>query len=443
MIKTKKTEEELTQEREAAARLAEEHRRDGEGHEPLTPGLIKENPPNPAEDFASIMLTYHIPQGDVESIIKYINDTGNDNIYFDIPELIDKLVKFPRQIPPVSRRHIMDHWIALNKIAIPENYDKTVEATPKDYRKISGKEKYTVDEKGAILVASSDENALTYAEAEKLAERRKSELKVTVNTAGPKYIYDAGAKAIRMAHDNEPGGTLDEAKELKRIDDANNVKPPESPFMQTEDGQWALVPGAKLSTIEMMTWQSMQKAAAAGQPVDIVTEFANSAEKLKMIRDLFGGGNSVPAYLASPEAFAAAVKAAMGGDNQAVNELKIEIQRLREDQHAAELRQRDEAVNNLQTLVTNANNKIKELEDRITNAKPMTGKTAYDIVDKLPGTIKDVSQDIKSTIIDVMRSPGPLNRDPSRRTAELGNMADKMERVGKMKDFGDSWFNMS
>jgi hypothetical protein len=483
MVRTKKTQEEIIQEREAAAREEEERRIREGGKEPLTPGLIQGNPPNPAEDFASIMLTYHVPQGDVEAIIKYINDTGSDNVYFNITELIGKLMKFPRQVAPTIRRQVMDHWIAINKVTPPEDYENTVGTTSEEYRRMGTKEKYTVDLEGNIAVATNEPNALTYDEAKKLSEEKKTTLKekeyksttkyvydstdkavrmakeneqggtmeeatklkrmaeegVKKSDSTPLYVYDVVEKAVRMAKENERGGTLDDAKELQRLaeigsrpggdkgapryvydteakavrmakegetggtlDDAERLKrmaegdnkdKGESPFTMDANGNILIVPGAKLAAQDLMVWLSLQKPAS--------------------------------------------------GDNEAIKALNEKIDKMREEQHAAELRQRDASVATLQSQVDSANNKIKDLEDKIANQKTVTGTTVYDIVREVPDTMKDISKDIKSTIFDFIRTPGPFNRNPTQRAEELAGMANKMEKAGKMKDFGDTWFNLS
>jgi hypothetical protein len=443
MVKNKKTAEEIAQEQEAAQRKADEDEHGGKGKTPLTPGLIQENPPNPAEDFASIMLTYHVPQGDVEAIIKYLNDTGSDNVYFDVPELIGKLMKFPRQVAPVIRRQVMDHWIAINKIIPPEDYDKIVETIPEEYRKVTGKEKYTVDDVGNILVASNDANALTYSEAEKLAERRKKDNKTSENKPGPKYVYDPDTKAVRMARDGEQGGTMEEAKELKRMADESNKKEAESPFMQTEDGQWALVPGARLSTLEMMTWQSMQKAAAAGQLVDPITAMIDSAEKFKSIRDLFGGGGGIPDWMKDPVQFRKMMAPENSGDNEAVKALTAEVQKLREDQHATELRQRDEQLKNLTTKAESDKTELLQKIEDLKRDQHTTGSGAIDVIRDGFNKLPDKS-DIKSMFHDVVTNPPALPRmPPTDRSKVLEVAADKLETAGEVKKVADALFNLS
>lgn len=382
-----------------------------------------------------------------ETIVDYVTSQGEN-----VLENPEKMAMALREcdISPVRRHQILKHWFADKGIVVPDSIlNKVLSNTP-----LSGqenetdggkrtKDKYSVDrETGDIIVANSEDIAISYDEAVKLSEKIKTEKKVKEKGVGPKYVYDPSVKAIRMAKDGEQGGTLEEAKELKAMADKDDKPMTESPFMLDENGKWQLVPGAKLSTIEMMAWQSIQKANATGEPVDPMMEMVSYAEKLKNLRDVFGGGVGLPAYLSSPEAFTAAVKAAVGGDNEAVKALNAKIDTMIAEQHAAELRRRDEDNAALQNQIASANNKIKDLEERLESKTTTTGKTAYDLLDNISKKIPDAKEMqgiVQQVVSNPPKFPGGAGAD---RSKTLASVADQMEASAALKNTEDTWFNM-
>ena len=443
MPKNKKTDEELEQQEEATRRADEEAERKRKDEGSLKPGLIKPGAPNPAEDLADIMATYHVSPDNVATIIKYITDTGSDNVFFNISELVEKFLKFPRQIPPATRRQILDHWIAINKITPPENYEEIASAIPDAMGPLKQKE---------IL-----------------------KKKITEGTVWTVDLDDNNMPHIRMIkNQDEIGTTLSEAKDAAKEMGRSNEG--EEQLVSYSEALKKYMPNFKSAYVQkniQAAWAAacqMNSDTADGKPTDFWDTFVETMSKQQMMREMMGvtqptggqnssvsevvaafrelkgldsGGGAIPNYLASPEAFAAAVKSAVGGDNQEVKNLNAKLDKMIEDQHAAELRQRDVAQTNLQNQLNEANNKIKDLEEKVEDYKGVTGTTIYDIVREIPGTMKDISKDVKSTIFDFIRTPNLSPRDASQRATELEGMASKIEKAGKMKEFGDAWFNLS
>jgi hypothetical protein len=408
------------------------------------------------QQFLDLLKKYPVP--DPETIVDYVGTQGEGVL--EEPEKLATALR-DTDIVATRRRQILKHWFADKGIEVPDKILQKVTVAQPDSqsededneRKLSHQEKFAVNEDtGVIKTASGSEKSLTWDEAVKASERIKKELLEKNKNSGPLYFYDDTTNTIRMAKDGERGGTMENAKELKLLHDKDaelkakadrdNKVTPESPFHIDENGQWQVVPGARLSTVEMMTWQSIQKAAAAGQPVDMFTELSNSAEKLKTLKDLFGGGQTIPAYLASPEAFAAAVKAAVGTENTETKALNAKIDQMIKDQHDMELRRRDDENKALQNQINSANNKINDLEEKLDNNRNTTGKTAYDLLDKIGNKIPD-AKEVKDTIQMVIQNPPRIGGSGAgSATNTLAEAASKLENVGARQKAENAWFNL-
>jgi hypothetical protein len=408
--------------------------------------------PDPKTDFATIMMNYGISEQRAKAIIKNMVDTGSANVFFNVDELIHKMAAFPMWVPPALRQQVLDHWIAINKLPVPENYTEIAGASSATIVKASNKEKYTVDSDGNIAVASSTENALTYDEAEKLAARKKAEKKSGENRSIPRYVYDTVERSIRMAKEGELGGTMEEAKELKAMADRDAElkakveqeykKEPESPFTISEDGKWTLVPGARLKTEEMMMWQAIQKAEATGQPIDPMQYMLDISDKFKNFRDLMGGGGGIPDWMKDPVQFRKMMAPENSGDSEAMKELKTELQTMRAEQHAAELRQRDQTIANLTSQAERDKNELLQKIEDVKKDQRVTGKTIYDLVDKMGNKFPEARE-----VIEGIRTLGqnppkfPLG-GPADVSKRLENAAGKLEESGALKKAGDNWFNL-
>ena len=66
----------------------------------------------------------------------------------------------------------------------------------------------------------------------------------------PTYVYDAETGVVRMAKEGEVGGTMEQAKELKKMGEDVKKEEAESPFIQDGEGNWILNPKAKISGME-------------------------------------------------------------------------------------------------------------------------------------------------------------------------------------------------
>ena len=361
---------------------------------------------------------------------------------------------------PSLRNQVINFWAAEIKQPVPEKLQKrlTEERGLKPRGGAEGEkepEKYSVDtETGAIKVASTtDKTALTWDEAEKLSKNIKSELASKAEKGEKKvtYVYDSDAKTVRMAKEGEIGGTLDQAKELKKMAEESKGKgEEESPFITDEHGNWTLNPKAKVTGVELMALESIRKAQERGEPVDPIEAMAQAADKIKIFQDtLGGGGRALPDWMTDPAKFIETVERISGGGKvdealkQQVTGLEKTLADMREDRYKEQIEGQRQEIKTL-------GGKVGELTDRVADlSKPATGRTEMDILHEiasegigvlkteLPGFRRDIKEAIGSTVLPPAKSAD----ERKQRTTKLRQAVEAdedIEKIGRRLFFSES-----
>lgn len=371
--------------------------------------------PDVGADFVALLQDYGLKEKVATVITKHIADTGSDRVFEKPKELLEKLARFPREIPPVTRRNVLDHWMAQNKIPIPEGYEEESELPSEELRRRKTEKqpeaKYSVDpDTGQIKVAStSDKVALTMDEAEKLS--KNIEKKGEKGGKKVAYVYDTETKQVRMAKEGETGGTLDQAKELKKMADEGKAGGEESPFMQNAENRWVLNPKAKVTGVELMALEFMRKSQERGEAVDPMEAMTQAAEKIKVYREMMGGGEKgMPAWMTDPAEFIKTIRLISGegkGDEGLKSEL-IELKRsfdeLREDRH------RDEMLSLQGQIKQQAEQHQREMKVIIEKmeelGKPTTGRSEMDLLHDIATGAFDEFKGLRGDVKGVLSSQG-------------------------------------
>lgn len=416
--------------------------------------------PNVEADFVAIMQDYGVPEQAAVVITKHIADTGSDKVFEKPNELIEKLAKFPRQIPPVTRRNILDHWIALNKITVPEGYEEEVVLTPDELKRKRGgmgkepEAKYSVDTgTGQIKVASTtDKTALTWDEADKLSENTKKEINAKEKVRPVTYVYDAENSQVRMAKESEPGGTLDQAKELKRMADAGKPKTEaEMPFTQDEQGNWIPNPKAKFSAVEMIAWDSIRKAQARGEepdPLDYLTKAkALFGDRGGTVTELVTALVQLQELTKGDKSIAEALKAAIDKiaekpkEDEATKTLKEHIDKLETSIQGMREAQFKAQIDALQTAITNLNSEIKDMRTEMKTGTQLEGRYALlgKAIEKVDGQLTGFRTDVRP-LVDVMASGGggaPKKRTPEEKVRLTKGLKQAIQQETRAKQLED------
>ncbi|MBA7555221.1 hypothetical protein ES705_47877 [subsurface metagenome] len=408
------------------------------------------------EQFLELLKKY--PVKNAETVVDYVTSQG-ETVLEDPEKLAQALSEC--EISPVRRRQVLKHWFAekgvevtpelLKKVTLPPERRKEAEEKAKAEEE-SKKAKYSVDEDtGAIKVATSEEKALTWPEAEKLSKQIKKEIAERGKGKEVKYVYDSDDKTVRMAKEGEIGGTLEQAKELKKMaGEGKGQDGEESPFIQDKDGNWTLNPKARVTGVELFAMESMRKAQERGEPVDPIEALSQAAEKMKFFREAMGGtGAQLPDWMTDPAKFIETVERISGGGKvdealkQQVTGLEKTLTDMREDRYREQIESQKQEIKTL-------GGKVGELTDRVADlGKPSTGRTEMDILHEiategigvlkteLPGFRRDIKEAIGSTVLPPAKSAD----ERKQRTTKLRQAVEtdsEIEEIGRRLFFSES-----
>lgn len=388
--------------------------------------------PDVEADFIALLKDYGVAEKAAAVITKHIADTGTGNVFEQPRQLLEKLSKFPRQIPPVTRRNILDHWIAQNKIPVPEGYEEEAELPAEELRRRregKAEAKYSVDsETGAIRVAlTTDKTALTWEEAEQLSKTLKKQFGEGRQVS---YVYDAEANVVRMAKENERGGTLEEAEKLKKMADKGRVNIPdeEPPIIQdSTTGRWLINPKTKnVLGMAYLAVSELNRAADKGEPIDPEEAFVRSQERAARLKELFGGTKEtgLADTLKVLNEYGLLPKKEDQAGSSKIETLEKRIDSLIEEKHKAEL---DRLADSNKDL----SKRLDRVEEEAKTPRTSTAKGAGDLLSEMIAKMPDKS-DIKAMTAEItkaIRGEGEriAPRPPGEQERELGEIEGKLK----------------
>ena len=152
------------------------------------------------EDFATLLKKFKIRADLAANIAENISHTGGPRVFEDPEILLYRLSSWSSDIPPARRKNIIEQWFAERGVDIPPDIQQRAGMTAEQIRETDKKTK----EGGEVEV---------------------------------RYIYDTDVKQVRMAKEGERGGTLAQAKELKKMAEESEGAGTESPFVQDGEGK--------------------------------------------------------------------------------------------------------------------------------------------------------------------------------------------------------------
>jgi len=374
-------------------------------------GLAREVP-IVEEDFATLLKKFKIRADLAANIAENISHTGGPRAFEDAEILLNRLTKWSTDITPATRNNIIDQWFAERQIDISPEIQKRAGMTTDQIQK-----------------------------AEAATKEAAAEVR---------YIYDLEARQVRMAKEGERGGTLAQAKELKKMAEEDEAGGKESPFAQDAEGNWTLNPKARVGGVELMAFQSLKQAQEKGEPFDPIVAMTKASEQMRILREGFGGGGSpLPAWMTDPVAFSNAIKSVMGGsgEDSALKEslaaMKKTIEELKDDKSRAQFEAQQKQI---QDLAGTLNKTLEAIGDM---KKDRGGKTEMDILSEiakegiglakteLPG----LRRDIREAISSVAPPPGKTSEQREERKKKFKEAIDtdqEIEELGKRVFFGES-----
>ncbi|MBA7617520.1 hypothetical protein ES703_24835 [subsurface metagenome] len=352
------------------------------------------------EDFAKLLQKYKIKVDLAANIAEHISHTGGPSV-FEKPELLLKgLVAWSSDIAPSKRKLIIERWFAEKQIAIPPEVQQTA--------------------------------GMTTEQLDKVEEEPKGGAEV-------RYVFDEEKKVVRMAKKDERGGTLAQAKELKKMAEEDESGSKEPAFVMGEQGAWTLNPKAKIGIGEFAVFQMYQDSVKKGEPIDPVEELARREETSQRLKEAWGvkgGGDggtletiqtlSALGLIRKPgEEESSGLKEALAEMRKSVDEMKEQRYR---DQFAGQQRQMQEITNVLNRTIET----ISDLQ------KNKGGKTEMDIIHEIieggKTELSGLRKDVKEAFASGSLPPGKSaeEREGRKQRVKKALKADEeIEELGK------------
>lgn len=351
------------------------------------------------EDFAKLLQKFKIKPELAANIAENISLTGGPTVFEDPAILTNRLQAWSGDISPARRKLILEQWCAEKGIVIPQDVlqqaGKTVEEIKKD-------------------------------EKEKTADDKV------------KYRYDPDSGQVVMAKPGEGGGTLSEAKALKKMAEEGEAGGKESPFTYNSEGKLILNPKARIGGVEILAYDAISKAQASGGPVDPIQAMADAAAKMETLRNVFGispGGGTD--WMNDPLKFMERVRAVSGGDSGSkaladqVQALTQRVNELKEEKYQNQITQQQGQINALTQRV----NELVEIAND-PNRRP-GAKSEMDIIyevvhggmDEIKGLRTDVKTFLTGHNIPPAKTPG--QREDRKNRMRQGIESDQeLEQLG-------------
>ncbi len=330
------------------------------------------------EDFAILLRKFKIKGDLAANIAENISHTGGPSVFEDPDLLFKRMTAWSSDITPSKRKLIIEQWFAEKGIAISPEVQLKAGMTTEQIQKEEA------EPKGAAEV---------------------------------RYIYEPESRQVRMAKKDERGGTLAQAKELKKMAEEDEKAGTESPFMQDGEGHWILNPKARVSGVELMAVQFMQQAQQQGEPVDPITAMTRAAETWKTLREGLGigaGASAQPAWMTDPVAFVEAIRKITGGTEgdsamkEALTEMRQSLNEMKEERYREQFAGQQRQIQDLSNVLKQTLGTISDLQ------KGSTGRTEMDIIheiatggmDFLKTELPGMRRDIKEALGSAALPPG-------------------------------------
>jgi len=364
------------------------------------------------EDFATLLTKFKIRADLAANIAENISHTGGPRVFEDPEILLKRLSSWSSDIPPAKRKNIIEQWFAERGVDILPNIQQMAGMTAEQ---LSKEEKATKDRDPEV-----------------------------------RYIFDTDVKQVRMAKEGEKGGTLAQAKELKKMAEEDEGAGRESPFVQNGEGNWMLNSKAKVGGVELLAFQSLKRAEERGEPFDPITALTKASEQMKILREGFGsGGSTLPAWMTDPVAFVEAIKNITGGKGEdsetkaAVLAMQQTIEELKEDRWKMQFDAQQKQIQDVTGVLSKTLETISDMK------KERVGRTEMDIIheiaeqglglakSELPGLRKDIRDMVGSVALPSTKTP-EQREDRKKKYKQAIDTDKDIEEIGRRVFFPES-----
>ncbi len=374
----------------------------------------EESPEAPLTEvaFAALLQSFNLKANLAKNIAVNVSHAGGPNVFESPKLLLERLSLWSKEITPNMRKLIIEQWFAERGVDIPLEIRQMAGMTTDQ---LSDSEKKTKEGEGEV-----------------------------------RYIYDLEAHNVRMAKEGERGGTLSQAKELKKMAEEDEAGGKESPFAQDAEGNWMLNPKARVGGVELMAFQSLKQAQEKGEPFDPITAMTKASEQMRILREGFGGGASaLPAWMTDPAAFITTVKSMAGGtegdsaSKAALAAMQKTIEEMKEDRWRVQFEAQQKQIQDVTGVLNRTLEAIADMK------KERVGRTEMDILDKiategiglakteLPGLRRDIKEAI-SSIAPPLGKTSEQREDRKKQFKQALDTDKEIEELGRRVFFSES-----
>lgn len=230
--------------------------------------------PQEEKAFAELLKKYQVGlKGNLaETITENIARTGGERVFEYPDRLAERLASWHEHISPVRRKQILEHWFAEKGIEVPAEALET-----------AGLKSAELKERGE-------------------AERKRHEEEELKKA---KFFVDIDTGQIRAAKEGEKALTWDEAERvadrMKKEKGAGDKDEKEPPFIPDGEGNWQLNPKAKIGGMELLAFEAVRKSQERGQPLDPFEVMKERANDIEIMRSVFGGGKGGGGFIESAD----------------------------------------------------------------------------------------------------------------------------------------------
>lgn len=373
-------------------------------------GLAREVP-IVEEDFAKLLTKFKIKADLAYNIAENVSHTGGSRVFEDPDILLRRLTLWSSDIPPAKRKNIIEQWFA----------ERQIDISPEIQRKAG----------------------MTTDQIQETDKKTKEDSEV-------RYVFDDNTRQVRMAKEGEKGGTLPQAKELKKMAEEDAKAGIESPFMQDGEGRWVLNPKARVTGVELMAVQFMQQSQAKGEPVDPIIAMTQAAEKMKALRDGLGvGASTLPAWMTDPAAFITMIRNISGGKEEdsalktALAAMQKTVEELKEERWHTQFEAQQKQIQDVSGVLSRTLEAIADMK------KERVGRTEMDIIhdiasegislakSELPGLRKDIREAVGS-MAPPARKTAEQREERKQQFKEAIDTDKEIEEIGKRIFFTES-----
>lgn len=424
--------------------------------------------PDAVKDFELLLQDYGIKKAPI--IAKNIAETGGSNVFDSPADMARRLAKWPREIAPVYRQSILEHWFKSRGVTVPQELLEEV-GIPDGLR-------------------------------EEKAKKKAQEKKMAEGAVWKVDIDDSGMPKIRMIKDeSEPGITLSEAKTAAK----EIGKEREEPIVSYDEAQAKHIPNFKSPFVRQnlaaawATARQMDRAQAEGEAADPIDIWIDQQTKIAQLKEAMGVSTEtkdkstvgeivsalkdlqdmakegkvgeLPDWMTDPVKFIATVRTVsesgeaggkpswmtdpaefikmirdIGGEGKGDDAVKSELSELRKTIEAMKEEKHNQEMAGLQGQIVSIQKthegQMKEILDKMEDLKkPTGGKTEMDIISDVASGVLGEAKGLRSDIKEVVREKGlPAAKTTEQREERKGKFRKALQTDQEIEEIGQRLF---